>query len=468
METDIPSEVGVVVIGAGPGGYVGALRAADLGHEVVLVEDDEPGGTCLNHGCIPSKALLSMGELVHEPGHAEEMGVYADPYVDWDESIEWMNSVVDKLTGGVEHLCRTAGVELVSGRGEFVDTHEIAIDDGTETHTVTFEHAIVATGSQPIRLPGFPFDSERVLTSRDVFQLDEIPTSLVIVGGGYIGLELATLFAKLGTEVTVLEMESNVLPGWERDISDTIRSYTADLGVSFAFEEAAVDCDVFDDHVQVTTEDATGGQTTWNSDRVVVAVGREPVSDTAGLETVGVSLTDRGFVAVDEQCRTNVEHIYAVGDVAGEPMLAHRASAEGMVAAETIAGGDASTEDMVVPAVVFTDPEVAVVGRTESQATEDGYDVVTGRMSFEASGRALATNDSAGFARAVVDRDSERLLGAQIVGPHASELVGEMGVAVTAGLSATEIAETVHAHPTLTEALMEACADAVGDAIHTG
>lgn len=467
MGTDVPAETEVLVLGAGPGGYVAALRAAHFGLDVTLVEDDAPGGTCLNHGCIPSKALLSTAELVHEPGHAEERGVYADPYVDWEESLAWMDGVVETLTGGVEQLCRAGGVDLVAGRGRFTDDHEAVVDTGDEEHAVSFEHAIVATGSRPIRLPFFPFDSDRVLTSRDVFDLDEIPDSLVVVGGGYIGLELATLFSKLGTDVTVLEMKSEVLPGWERDVSETVRGHVADLGVSFVFEEAATGCEVLVDGVEVATEDEGGEQRTWRGDRVVVAVGREPVTDTAGLDGIDVATTERGFVAVDEQCQTSHEHVYAVGDVAGEPMLAHRASAEGMVAAETIAGEEASTEGMVVPAVVFTDPEVAVVGRTASEAAEDGHDVVTGRMSLGANGRALTAGRAAGFVRVVVDEGSERLLGAQIIGPHASELVGELAVAVTTDLTARDVADVVHTHPTLSEAVMEACANALGEAIHT-
>ena len=459
--------VDVLVVGGGPGGYVAAIRAAKHDYDVALVDDDALGGTCLNYGCIPSKALLSAVDIAHAAGHQESMGIYADPYVDWAELLEWQDGVVDQLTDGVEHLCQSAGVELIAGRATFEDdAHALITDADGEEKLIAFDQTIIATGSRAIRLPGFPFDDERVLTSREVFSLSSIPSDLLIVGAGYIGLELATLFSKLGTDVTVVELENDVLPGWDDELRTTIRSHVASLGVEFAFGELANDCQVASETVRLTTETEDGTEATRSAERVVVAVGREPVTDTANLDTLDVNLTDRGFVEVDDQCRSSVDGVFAVGDVAGEPMLAHKASAEGLVAADTLAGEKASVTDLVIPSVVFTDPEVAIVGLSETEATQAGYETVTARMPFSASGRALTAGSADGFLRVVVDEETGALLGGQIIGEHASELVGELGLAVSAGLSAHEIADTVHAHPTLSEAIMEACAAAIGEAIH--
>ncbi|UTF55757.1 dihydrolipoyl dehydrogenase [Natronosalvus rutilus] len=458
----------LVVIGGGPGGYVAAIRAAQLEIDVTLIDADALGGTCLNYGCIPSKALLSAAGLVHEASHRESAGIYADPYVEWSELLEWGSGIIDQLTGGVEQLCEAANVDLLAGRATFVDETELTVEtsDGDE-RTVSFEHAIIATGSRPIELPGFPFENDRVMTSRDVFSLEELPRRLVIIGAGYIGLELATLFQKLGVDVTVLEYEDDVLPGWDDDLRQMIRSHVESLGVTFVFGELAADCTVDSSQVTVTTELDSGEKNYYEADRAIVAVGRQPVTDSVDLENAGIEVTDAGFIAIDGSCRTNLEHVFAVGDVAGEPMLAHKASAEGIVAAETIAGLDASIDDHVIPAVVFTDPEVATVGLSETAAAEAGFEPVVGRMPFGASGRALTTNSPEGFVRVVVDEPSGTLLGAQVVGEHASELAGELTLAITAEISAEAVAETVHAHPTLSESVMEACAAALGKAIHT-
>ncbi|WP_418286458.1 dihydrolipoyl dehydrogenase [Halorubrum sp. DTA46] len=467
--SELPAETDVLVVGAGPGGYVSAIRAAQLGLSVTLVDADKPGGTCLNYGCIPSKALLSAASIVHEAGHHESMGIYADPYVDWDELLEWESGVVDQLTGGVEHLCDAAGVTLVTGRAQFVNDTEadVELPDG-DHQRISFEKVVIATGSRPIRLPSFPFEEDRVLVSRDVFSLEKIQNELLVVGGGYIGLELATLFAKLGTSVTVLEGEDNVLPGWEDDLRSTVRDHVSSLGVEFVFEEFATDCTVTPDAVEVTTTDAADRETTHAADRVVVAVGREPVTDTAGLDRLGLEFEDSPFIETDDQCGAvgADDHVFAVGDVAGEPMLAHKASAEGIVAAETIAGQDASMADRVVPAVVFTDPEVGTVGLSKTEAEDAGHEIAVGRMPFSASGRALAAGNTKGYVQVIVDQPSGELLGGRVVGKHASELVGELALAVQSRTTADEVADTIHAHPTLSESVMEACAAAVEKAIH--
>lgn len=463
-----PTETDVLIIGAGPGGYAAAIRAGQLGLDVTLADADAFGGVCLNYGCIPSKALLSAADIVHDAGHRESMGIYADPYIDWDELLEWQAGVVARLTDGVKQLCTNAGVELVDGRVRFVDEHRAAITttDGAD-HELSFDRAVVATGSRAVELETFPFDEEAVLTSRDVFSMADIPRRLLIVGAGYIGLELATLFSKLGTAVRVVEFEDDVLPGWDDNLRERIREHLESLGVEFAFGHRATDCTVESSEVVVSTETDDGTETEHTADRIVVAVGRQPVTDTVGLETLNLETTEREFLDIDEQCRTSLDHVFAIGDVAGEPMLAHKASTEGHVAAEVLAGRDASTADQQIPAVIFTDPEVATIGLSESDAAAAGYSPLIGEMPFSASGRALTTNSPEGFVRVVVDEEASTILGAQIVGADASELVGELIVAIRAGLSPHDVSATVHPHPTFSEAVMEACADTLDEAVHT-
>ncbi|WP_277542173.1 dihydrolipoyl dehydrogenase [Haloarcula laminariae] len=461
----------VLVIGGGPGGYVAAIRAARLGLDTTLVERDAYGGTCLNHGCIPSKALISASDVAHDARAAEEMGVFADPAVDMTAMAEWKDGVVTRLTRGVESLCKSAGVTLVEGTAEFVDEGTVRVahgGEGRDPETIAFEHAIVATGSRPIEVPGFAFDGERILSSREALALETVPDELLVVGAGYIGMELSTVFAKLGAEVTVVEMLEDVLPGYEDDISAIVRERAEALGVDFAFGEAASDWESLDDgRIRVATTDEDDAVTEYHADRCLVAVGREPVTDTLGLENVGLDPDENGFLATDERARTELDGVFAVGDVAGEPMLAHKAMAEGEVAAEVAAGEPAALDHQAIPAAVFTDPEIGTVGLTEAEASEAGFDPVVGRMPLRANGRALTLDEREGFVRIVADADTEFLLGAQIVGPEASELVAELSLGIELGARLEDIAGTVHTHPTLSEAVHEAARDARGEAIHT-
>ncbi|WP_262179565.1 dihydrolipoyl dehydrogenase [Haloarcula laminariae] len=461
----------VLVIGGGPGGYVAAIRAARLGLDTTLVERDAYGGTCLNHGCIPSKALISASDVAHDARAAEEMGVFADPAVDMTAMAEWKDGVVTRLTRGVESLCKSAGVTLVEGTAEFVDEGTVRVAHGGEDRDpepIAFEHAIVATGSRPIEVPGFAFDGERILSSREALALETVPDELLVVGAGYIGMELSTVFAKLGAEVTVVEMLEDVLPGYEDDISAIVRERAEALGVDFAFGEAASDWENLDDgRIRVATTDEDDAVTEYHADRCLVAVGREPVTDTLGLENVGLDPDENGFLATDERARTELDGVFAVGDVAGEPMLAHKAMAEGEVAAEVAAGEPAALDHQAIPAAVFTDPEIGTVGLTEAEASEAGFDPVVGRMPLRANGRALTLDEREGFVRIVADADTEFLLGAQIVGPEASELVAELSLGIELGARLEDIAGTVHTHPTLSEAVHEAARDARGEAIHT-
>ncbi|PSQ02075.1 dihydrolipoyl dehydrogenase [Halobacteriales archaeon QS_5_70_17] len=467
---DIATGTDLLVVGAGPGGYVAAIRGAQLDLDVTLVEKDAYGGTCLNHGCIPSKALVTASSLVEDVREAEAMGIHADPAVDMKGMTSWKDEVVDQLTGGVEKLCKANGVNLVEGRAEFAGENKVRVAHGGEgqgSESVEFEHAIVSTGSRPITVPNFEFDGEYVLSSRDALALESVPERLVVVGAGYIGMELSTVFAKLGTDVTVVEMLDSALPGYEDDVARIVRERAEGIGVDFHFGEAASGWERSGDGITVRTEDEDGEVSEFGAEKALVAVGREPVTDTLNLEAAGIETDENGFVPTDDRARTNVEHVYAVGDVAGEPMLAHKAMKEGEVAAEHAAGEPAALDYQAVPAAVFTDPEIGTVGMTEREAEEAGYEPSVGQFPLQASGRALTVNERDGFVRVVADEPSGFLLGAQVVAPEASELVAELGLAIEMGATLEDVAATIHVHPTLSEAVMEAAANALGEAVHT-
>jgi dihydrolipoamide dehydrogenase len=467
---DVTTGTDVLVIGAGPGGYVAAIRAGQLDLDVTLVEKDAYGGTCLNYGCIPSKALITATNRAHKVRDAEHMGIHADPAVDLQGMVDWKDEVVDQLTGGVEKLCKGNGVNLVEGAAEFAGEQTVRVAHGGEgqgSESLEFEHAIIATGSRPIQIPGFEFDGENVLSSRHALSLDSVPEELVIVGGGYIGMELATVFAKAGANVTVLEMLEDILPGYGEDVTRIVRKRAERLGVDFYFEHSASEWEDRGEGLTVLAERPDGDVAEFGAEKVLVAVGREPVTDTLNLEAAGIETDEKGFIPTDDRARTNREDVFAIGDVAGEPMLAHKASKEGHVAAEVIAGEPAALDYQAVPAAVFTDPEIGTVGMTEQEAADAGFEPVVGQMGMRASGRALTLDEDEGFVRIVADADTEFVLGAQIVGPEASELIAEVGLAIEMGATLEDIAATIHTHPTLSEAVMEAAANARGQAIHT-
>lgn len=463
-------ETSVLVIGGGPGGYVAAIRAAQRGLETTLVERDAYGGTCLNHGCIPSKALITAASVASDAANAEDMGIYADPTVDMAEMASWKDSVVDQLTGGVEQLCKANGVDLIDGTATFRDEHTARIApsaDDPAPDVVEFDYAIVATGSRPVSIPGFDLGDGPIWSSRDALAAAEIPDSLVTVGAGYIGMELSTMFAKLGTDVTIVEMLDDALPAYEDDVTRAVRSHASDLGIEFHFEEGASEWERRNGGITVRTATVGGDVSSYDADRVLVAVGREPVADTLDIESVGLEPNDDGFIPTDETGRTALDHVFAVGDVAGEPMLAHKASAEGLIAVEAILDEGVTLDRRAVPAAVFTDPEVATVGLTEAEAIDEGLDVVVGQMPLRANGRALTMDEPDGFVRVVAEADERTVVGAQIVAPEASELIAALALAVETGATLNDLAETVHTHPTLSEATMEAAANALGEAIHT-
>jgi dihydrolipoamide dehydrogenase len=473
---DITTGTELLVVGGGPGGYVAAIRAAQRGLDVTLVERDHVGGVCLNHGCIPSKAYISAADLAHAAGSAEAMGVHANPAVDLAGVREWKDGVVDRLTGGVERLLSAAGVTVIEGTARFSDDHAVRIahaEEGRGSETVEFEHCVVATGSRPVELGALPFSADPVISSREALALGTVPDRLLVVGGGYVGMELSTTFAKLGAEVAVVEMEAQVLPGYEADVARVVRRRAESLGVDVHPGERVTDWrDGTDGGVVVETvaageaDGGGSGEQSYATDVVLVAAGREPVTDTLALEAAGLSPEPGGHLATDDHCRTAREHVYAVGDVSGEPMLAHVAMREGVVAAEHAAGEPAAFDNVAVPAAVFTDPEVATVGLTADEAREQGFDVAVGRVPFGANGRALTLDRTEGFVRVVADESAGFVLGGQVVGPEASELVAELALAIELGATVEDVAATVHTHPTLAEAVAEAAAAVRGQAIH--
>ncbi|MFD1686549.1 dihydrolipoyl dehydrogenase [Halobellus litoreus] len=458
----------VLVVGGGPAGYVAAIRAAQYDLDVTLVEMHALGGTCLNRGCIPSKALLSAANVAHDARTGSQMGISADVDVDFQRMVEWKDDVVGNMNRSVEKLCKANRVSLVNGRAAFEDEHSARIEGPNgESERLTFEYAVVATGSRPIELPGFEFHRPEVLDAKGALALDELPDSLVVVGAGYIGMELSTLFAKLGVEVTVVEALDSMMPAFSPDLVAPVASAASELGIETNYGELASECHPTDRGVAVTTEDVdSGDRREYEADAVLVAVGRTPVTDTIDLGRIGIEPDEDGFVRTDEYGRTAVDHVFAVGDVAGEPMLAHAGATEGEIAAAEIAGRDSSAVDRAIPAVAFTSPEIATVGLTEAEAEETDHAVSVGEFPMRASGRALTIGHTEGFVRLVCG-DGGVVLGGQVVGPEASELISEITLAVEAGLSAGELAESIHPHPTLSESIEEAAANEQDLAIHT-
>lgn len=470
VDRDDSIDTDVLIIGAGPGGYTAAIRAAQHGLDITLVEKDAYGGVCLNHGCIPSKAYISATDLAHEAGQASEMGIFADPAIDMAKMQEWKSSVTERLAGAIEKLCKANRVTLVEGTASFVDEHEVRVThtgEDTAQRSVTFDRCVISTGSRPIQIPGFDFTDSEVWSSRDALAAESVPEQLVVVGAGYIGMELSTVFAKLGADVSVVEMLDDALPAYEDDITQVVRKRASELDIDFHFGEGAAEWRNTDDGIEVITETEGGEESVYSADKALVAVGRQPVTDTLELKNVGLEPNGDGFIETDRRGRTSVEHIFAVGDVAGEPMLAHKASNEGIEVADTLAGKPAPGGTQAIPAAVFTDPEIGTVGLTKNEAEDEGYDPVIGKFPFRASGRALTTGDTNGFVRIVADEESGTILGAQIVGSDASELVAEVALAIEVGATLEDIATTVHTHPTLSEAVMEAAENAQGHAIHS-
>ncbi|MGI6125755.1 MAG: dihydrolipoyl dehydrogenase [Planifilum sp.] len=464
---DFANEVDVLVVGGGPGGYVAAIRAAQLGRKVTLVDKGELGGVCLNRGCIPSKALISAAERFQQLKESAHMGirVEGDITVDLPEMMKWKDGVVKKLTGGVATLLKGNKIEVIKGEAYFSGKDTVRIATEKDSQTYQFKDCIIATGSRPAELPSLPFDGKRILSSTEILSLQEIPKRLLVVGGGYIGLELGTAYRKLGSEVTILEGTDSLLPGVDPSMVRMVVRRLKKLGVKVVTGAMVQGGEQSGDEVQVTAQ-VKGEEQTFSADVVLVAVGRKPNTDELGLEQIGVQLDERGFIKVDKQLRTSVPHIYAIGDVAGGALLAHKASYEGKVAAEAIAGRPSEVDVRAMPFVIFSDPELAYTGLTEKEAKEKGYDPVVSRFSFHANGRALTMDTADGFVQVVADKESKQILGVQIVGPEASTLISEAILAIEMGANAEDVSLSIHAHPTLPESLMEAAEGILGQAIH--
>jgi dihydrolipoamide dehydrogenase len=461
----------VVVIGAGPGGYAAAFYAADLGMKVSLVDPAEnPGGVCLYRGCIPSKALLHVAKLVEEAKHADAWGVtFGAPAIDIDRLRGFKQKVVNQLTGGLGQLSKQRKIAYVRGTAAFRDpkTLEITAEDG-KTSELGFDYAVIATGSRPATVPGLSIESPRLMDSTSALELPDIPKSLLVVGGGYIGLELGSVYAALGTKVTVVEMTGGLLPGADRDLVNILAKRIDRMCEAVLLNTKVVAMKEVGEGIAVTFEGEGLGDrpTAQTFDRVLVSIGRRPNGAVPGLDKTGVKVNPRGYIEVNAQLRTAEPAIYAIGDVVGEPMLAHKASHEGRVAIEAIAGEKVAFEPLAIPAVVFTDPELAWCGLTESDAQKLGRKVTVARFPWAASGRALTLDRTDGMTKLLIDPDTQRILGVGIVGPGAGELIAEGVLAVEMGANATDLKMSIHPHPTLSETLMESAEVFFGHATH--
>lgn len=446
----------VVVLGSGPGGYTAAFRAADLGKKVTLIERyDTLGGVCLNVGCIPSKALLHAAKVIDE---AADMGVhgvdFGKPAIDTKKLVAWKNSVVTKLTGGLKILAKQRKIEVIYGVGKFLNDHEIAVTTKEgEITTVAFEQAIVAAGSRPVMLPFLPDDS-RVMDSTDALLLQQVKGKLLVIGGGIIGLEMATVYQALGAEITIVELMDQIIPGADNDVVAPLYKRIRSRYKNIYLKTKVTAVSAKKDGLYVTFEGENAPANPEKFDYILCAVGRRPNGDQLDLEKAGIKADQRGFILVDKQLRTNVPHIYAIGDINGNPMLAHKAMPEGRVVAEVIAGLKHYFDPKCIASVAYTDPEVAWVGMTENEAKTKGIHYGKGVFPWVASGRALSISRSEGLTKLLFDESNKRIIGAGIVGPNAGELIGELALAIEMGCDAEDIALTIHPHPTLSETVM--------------
>lgn len=453
-------ECEMVVLGSGPGGYTAAFRAADVGLDTVLVERYASlGGVCLNVGCIPSKALLHAAAVIDEVAHAGDFGVeFGKPTITLDKLRAYKEKVVNQLTKGLAGMAKQRKVRNVQGVGKFVSANELEITaaDGS-TQLLRFQKCIIAAGSQAVKLPNFPWDDKRVMDSTDALELAEVPGSLLVVGGGIIGLEMATVYSALGSKVTVVEFMDQLMPGADKDLVKPLADRLKKQGIDVHLKTKASGVTADAKGITVTFEAAEEGQAPalaqGTFDRVLVAVGRSPNGKKIDAEKAGVQVTDRGFIPVDRQMRTNVPHIFAIGDIVGNPMLAHKATHEGKLAAEVAAGHKKEWVARVIPSVAYTNPEIAWVGVTETEAKAKGLKVGVAKFPWAASGRAIGIGRTEGFTKLIFDEETHRIIGGAIVGVHAGDLLAEIGLAIEMGAEAEDIGHTIHAHPTLSESV---------------
>lgn len=460
----------VVVIGSGPGGYVAAIRAGQLGFKTAIVEREALGGVCLNVGCIPSKAMITATHLLHKAQYDfKTMGlnIKGGIEVDMKTLVNWKQSVCDKMSGGVNQLLKGNQVTIIKGSAEFKSSKEITVKSATGTDTVAAKYFIVATGSRPIEIGGFPFDEKDICSSTGALAFDAIPKRVVVIGGGYIGLEISSYLRKLGTEVTVIEANTALLAGVvDPECAQVVTRKLDKSGVIVKYGAKAKSQKKTKDGYEVTAE-INGKDEVFKCDKILVTVGRRPNGDQANLKAAGIAVDERGFVKVDAQRRTNVQNIFAIGDICGQPMLAHKASHEGVMVAEILSGQNRVYDAKTVPAVVFTDPEIAAAGMTEAECRAKGFnDLLIAKFPFAANGRAVSMSETEGFVKMIADKKTHVLLGVHIVGPEASNLISEAVLAIEMGARLEDLALSIHPHPTLGETMMEAAEATLGHAIH--
>ena len=460
----------IVVVGSGPGGYVAAIRAAQLGFKTAIVEREALGGVCLNVGCIPSKAMISASHFLHRAQHdAPEMGfeIPGPIKVNMKKLFTWKESVVTKMSGGVGQLLKGNGVTIISGEASFKTNKDLVITSKEGTQSVTASKFILATGSRPIEIPGFPFDEKTILSSTGALALDSIPKKLIVIGGGYIGLEIGSYLAKLGTEVTVVEFNSSLLAGVvDSECAQVVSRRLKKNGITVLLNAKAKSQKRTGSSIEVTI-DVQGKDQVLTCDKLLVTVGRRPNSDQANLKGIGLAIDEKGFVKTNPQRQTSLPHIYAIGDLVGQPMLAHKASHEGVMVAEVLKGINRVFDAKVIPAVVFTDPEIASAGMTEDEAKSKGHkNLLVSKFPFGANGRAVSMMETDGFVKMIADAETHIVLGIHIVGPEASNLISEAALAIEMAARLEDIALTIHPHPTLGETMMEAAEATLGHAIH--
>jgi dihydrolipoamide dehydrogenase len=455
----------VAILGAGPGGYVSAIRAAQLGAEVTIIEDKEVGGTCLNEGCIPTKTLIASADLLHRARNARDFGLELNGSIQPDikKIIERKDKVVSIQVKGIRGLFKSWGIRCIDGRGVLESPKKIRVtlrDDSTEE--VTADRIIIATGSRPADIPTFPFDGKHILSSSDALVVDKVPSSILIIGAGVIGCEFAFIFREFGSEVTMVEMLPHAVSTEDEEISALLERELKKRKIKLLTNIRVEDVDIKNGNVSAHLSDGT----TVEAEKVLVSIGRTVNSDNIGLEEIDVKKGQRGEILVDDHMQTNIEGIYAIGDVVGGLMLAHLASKEGIIAAENAMGGSSRINYDVIPSAIFTSPEIASVGFRERDANQRGIKIKTGRFQFRALGKAHAMGEISGLIKLIAEEDTDKLIGAHIIGPHASDLIHEAVLAIENGLTTRDIASTIHAHPTLSEGIMEAAEDLHGHAIH--
>ena len=443
----------VVVLGGGPGGYSAAFRAADLGLEVTLVESRNTlGGVCLNVGCIPSKALLHVAKVIDDAAEMSSHGVtFGKPEIDLDKIRDWKESVIGQLTGGLDGMAKMRKVKVVNGYGKFTGSNTIAVEGTDGTTTITFDNAIIAAGSQPVNLPFIPED-DRVIDSTGALELKDVPEKLLVLGGGIIGLEMGTVYRALGSEIDVVEFADQLVPAADKDVIKIYQRYVKDK-FNVMLSTKVVGVEAKEDGLYVSFEGKNAPADAVRYDKVLVAVGRTPNGKLVDADKAGVNVDERGFINVDKQLKTNVGHIFAIGDIVGQPMLAHKAVHEGHVAAEVISGQKHFFDPKCIPSIAYTDPEIAWVGVTEKEAKEQGLSIETAVFPWAASGRAIASARTEGQTKLIFDKDSGRVIGGAMVGINAGEMLGEIGLAVEMGADGEDLALTIHAHPTLNESI---------------